>query len=208
MSGGTEGSLPDDALPDHPARSTDGFGDDLTIPDDLSSLTESSEPARTDPADEVTIPDDLSSLTASPDEPVTVALVVTQVAAAGPLAAACSLAKVDVDVVPSPVGALALLRDPRTAAAGAAAISKLLKAVPVVLLERRASQITATRWTAGEQGDELPAGLVLSDAPAVLEDLLLGGVSVSDLDGVVTSVGLSRWKAMRMLASSTRGPRR
>ncbi|HEX5332110.1 MAG TPA: hypothetical protein VFW79_05650 [Cellulomonas sp.] len=208
MSGGTEGSQPDDALPDDPARAADGFGDDLTIPDDLSSLTESPEPASTEPDGEVTIPDDLSSLTESADDPVTVALVVTQVAAAGPLAAACSLAKVDVDVVPSPVGALALLRDPRTAAAGAAAISKLLKAVPVVLLERRASQITATRWTAGEQGDELPAGLVLSDAPAVLEDLLLGGVSVGDLDGVVTSVGLSRWKAMRMLASSTRGPRR
>ena len=184
MSGDLEGSLPDDALAQSPVPAADGFPDEVTIPDDLSSLTESA------------------------DDPVTVALVVTQVAAAGPLAAACSLATVAVDVVPSQVGALALLRDPRAGASGAAAISKLLKAVPVVLLERRASQITATRWTAGEQGEEVPAGLVLSDAPAVLEDLLLGGVSVSDLDGVVTSVGLSRWKAMRMLASSTRGPRR
>ena len=208
MSGDLEGSLPDDALLNDPVPPSGSMPDDLTIPGDLSSLTEPADSARTESADDVTIPDDLSSLTQSPDDPVTVALVVTQVAAAGPLAAACSLAKVDVDVVPSPVGALALLRDPRTAASGAAAISRLLKTVPVVLLERRASQITATRWTAGEQGDELPAGLVLSDAPAVLEDLLLGGVSVGDLDGVVTSVGLSRWKAMRMLASSTRGPRR
>ncbi|HZL01753.1 MAG TPA: hypothetical protein VFC48_01375 [Cellulomonas sp.] len=192
MSGDVSASMPEDALGDDVVPQVEGLPDDLTIPDDLSSLTE--------PVD--------SSLTESADDAVTVALVVTQVAAAGPLAAACSLAKVDVDVVPSPVGALALLRDPRTAAEGAAAISRLLKTVPVVLLERRASQITATRWTAGERGDELPPGLVLSDAPAVLEDLLLGGVSVGDLDGVVTSVGLSRWKAMRMLASSTRGPRR
>lgn len=198
----------DDASPQVPVPPEDGFGDDLTVPDDLSSLLGSGDAGPAEPADDVTIPDDLSSLTAPAGDPVTVALVVTQVAAAGPLAAACALATVDVDVVPSPVGALALLRDPSTGSSGAAAISKLLKAVPVVLLERRASQITATRWTAGEQGDELPAGLVLSDAPAVLEDLLLGGVGVGDLDGVVTSVGLSRWKAMRILASSTRGQRR
>ena len=116
MSGDLEGSLPDDALAQSPVPAADGFPDEVTIPDDLSSLTESA------------------------DDPVTVALVVTQVAAAGPLAAACSLATVAVDVVPSPVGALALLRDPRAGASGAAAISKLLKAVPVVLLERRCTK--------------------------------------------------------------------
>lgn len=154
------------------------------------------------------VPDDLSALTdPAAAEPPTVTLVLTQVAAAAPLAAACALAGVAVDVVPSPVGALAVLRDPRTGPDGAAAISKLLKAVPVILLERRSGQITATRWAGGQQGDELPAGLVLSDAPAVLEDLLLGGASVGDLEGVVTSVGLSRWKAMRLLAQSARGTR-
>lgn len=154
------------------------------------------------------VPDDVSSLTdPAAAEPPSVTLVLTQVAAAGPLAAACALAGVDVDVVPSPVGALAVLRDARTGPAGAEAISKLLKTVPVILLERRSGQITATRWAGGQKGDELPAGLVLSDAPAVLEDLLLGGASVADLDGVVTSVGLSRWKAMRLLAQSARGKR-
>ncbi|MBB2925148.1 hypothetical protein [Cellulomonas cellasea] len=154
------------------------------------------------------VPDDLSSLTdpAAAEAP-SVTLVLTQVAAAAPLAAACALAGVAVDVVPSPVGALAVLRDPRTGPDGAAAISKLLKTVPVILLERRSGQITATRWAGGQKGDELPAGLVLSDAPPVLEDLLLGGASVADVDGVVTSVGLSRWKAMRLLAQSARGMR-
>jgi hypothetical protein len=154
------------------------------------------------------VPDDLSSLTdpAAAEAP-SVALVVTQVAAAGPLAAACALAGVAVDVVPTHIGALAVLRDARAGAAGAEAISKLLKTVPVILLERRSGQITATRWSGGQQGDELPPGLVLSDAPAVLEDLLLGGAAVADLEGVVTSVGLSRWKAMRLLAQSARGMR-
>ncbi|MFS0701416.1 hypothetical protein AB6N24_15710 [Cellulomonas sp. 179-A 4D5 NHS] len=163
-------------------------------------------PADDDPSS--TVPDDLASLTdpAAAEAP-SVTLVLTQVAAAAPLAAACALAGVAVDVVPSPVGALAVLRDPRTGPDGAAAISKLLKTVPVILLERRSGQITATRWAGGQKGEELPAGLVLSDAPAVLEDLLLGGASVGDVEGVVTSVGLSRWKAMRLLAQSARGTR-
>ena len=77
MSGDLEGSSPDDALAQSPVPAADGFPEDLTIPDDLSSLMESA------------------------DDPVTVALVVTQVAVAGPLAAACSLATVEVDVVPN-----------------------------------------------------------------------------------------------------------
>jgi hypothetical protein len=191
VSGTTGTPLPDDGnVPDGNVPDVGDASEDDALPDGL------------------TIPDDLSSLGAADDDPVTVAIVVTQVAAAGPLAAACSLANLAIDVVSSPVGALALPRDPHTAAEAAEVISRLLKTVPVVLLERRASQITATRWEAGAQGDELPPGLVLSDAPAVLEDLLLGGVQVGDLTGVVTSVGLSRWRAMRMLASSRRGTRR
>jgi hypothetical protein len=164
-----------------------------------------SSPAAPDAATDV--PDDLSSLTAPPAEDPSVTLVLTQVAAAAPLAAACALAGVQVDVVPSHVGAIAVLRDARSGADAATAISKLLKTVPVILLERRSGQITATRWAGGQQGDELPAGLVLSDAPPVLEDLLLGSAQIGDVEGVVTSVGLSRWKAMRLLAQSARGSR-
>lgn len=154
--------------------------------------------------DDFEVPDDLSSLLDGPDEEPSVALVITQVAVPAPLAAACAISKVGVDVVPTEIGAIAVLRDPRAAAEGAGAISKLLRTLPVVLLERREGQITATRWTAGERGDKLPAGLVLSDAPAVLEDLLLGSVQAGDLDGVVTSVGMSRWQAMRTIASSAK----
>lgn len=153
---------------------------------------------------DIVVPDDLSGLLDGPGEPPSVALVLTQVGVPAPLAAACALAKVDVDVVPSPVGAIAVLRDAAAAPAGAAAISKLLRTVPVVLLERREGRITATRWTGGEQGDTLPAGLVLSDAPPVLEELLLDDVDPTSLDDVVTSVGLSRWQATRMLAGGVR----
>ena len=154
--------------------------------------------------DDFEVPDDLSSLLDGPAEDPSVVLVITQVAAPAPLAAACAIAKVDVDVVPTSIGAIAALRDPRAAADGAAAISKLLRAVPVILLERREGQITASRWAGGERDGDLPAGLVLSDAPAVLEDLLLGSVQAGEVEGVVTSVGMSRWQAMRLIAGSAR----
>ncbi|MCC2335176.1 hypothetical protein [Cellulomonas wangsupingiae] len=151
---------------------------------------------------DVQVPDDLSGLTAA--QSPTVAVVVTQVAVADALAAACSLAGVDVDAVPSPVGALAVLRDPAAGLPAAGAVSRLLRQAPVVLLERRDGKITASQWVGGEHQKDLPAGLVLSGAPPVLEDLLLGELPVGEVEGVVSSVGLSRWKAMRMLAAHRR----
>ncbi len=144
------------------------------------------------------VPDDLSGLD---DERPTVALVVTPVAVAEPLAAACALAKVPADAVPSPVGAIAVLRDPAAGAAGAAAVSQLLRQVPVVLVERRESRMSASQWIGGARTRDLPPGLVLADAPEVLEDLLLGGAEAPAIEGSVTSVGMSRLAAMRMLAS-------
>ena len=90
----------------------------------------------------------------------------------------------------------------------AVAVSRLLKGVPVVLLVRAAGQIAASRWLDGEQGDELRPGLVMNTAPEVVEDLLLGTTPAADVPGVVSSVGLSRLRAMRMLAASARANRR
>jgi len=143
------------------------------------------------------VPDDLSGL----DEPVDVALVVTPVAAPEPLAAACALAGVAADAVPSAVGAIAVLRDAATGPDGAGAVSRLLRQVPVVLLQRREHEISASQWVNGEQARDLPSGLVLAEAPAVLEDLLLGGAAASGVEGAVTSVGMSRFRAMRVLAA-------
>jgi len=152
------------------------------------------------------IPDDLSAL----EEDVTLALVLTQVASAPALAAAGALNGLAIDAVDSPVGAIAICRD-RTGpgpAKVASVLSATVKGVPVVLLLRRGGQVTAQRWVDGEAGDDLPAGLVLSDAPAILEELVLGTSDVAGLSGTVTSVGISRWKAMRMLAAQARSARR
>lgn len=196
--------------PGGPERPDDDFG--FEIPDDLSGLDGLDAAPAEQPdgaAPSVDVPDDLSGLEAAaaePDEPV-VAVVVTQVAGAKALAAACSLAGVDVDAVPSPVGALAVLRDASDAtrtAEAAAAVSRMLRTSPVILMDRRAGRIQASRWSAGEKEDDLAAGLVLSGAPEVLDDLLVGGTAVGDVDGVETSVGMSRWAAMRALSAGGR----
>ncbi len=188
--------------PDGGTRPEGDLPHDLSVPDDLSSLEEASDDRP--PLDEV--PDDLSSL----EEEVTLALVLTQVASAEALAAAGALHGLAIDAVDSPVGAIAVCRDrggsgPATVASS---LSATVKGVPVVLLLRRGGQVTAQRWLNGEPGDDLPAGLVLSDAPAIIEDLVLGTTTVADLSGTVTSVGVSRWKAMRMLAAQARSARR
>ena len=134
------------------------------------------------------------------------AVVLTQVAVAEGLAAACALGKVAVDVVPSPIGAFAVCReaDEDGAAKAAAVISQLLKQIPVVLIERRDGQVSASRWELGERVSDLAAGLMLDGAPDELEDLMLGTRTVADFDGVVSSVGMSRLKAVRLLAGAAR----
>ncbi|RYV52507.1 hypothetical protein [Pengzhenrongella frigida] len=153
----------------------------------------------------MSVPDDASSLLGE----VAFALVLTPVAGAEALAATCAIAKIAADVVPSPVGALAVCRvtssDAPAAAAGA--LSRLLRGVPLVLIERREGQLSASRWLDGDRGDDLAPGLVLNDAPEVLEDLVLGSTTPAELDGVVSSVGMSRLKAMRVLAAAARAAR-
>jgi hypothetical protein len=84
----------------------------------------------------------------------------------------------------------------------------LLKGVPVVLLVRDGGRVAASRWLDGARGDDIAAGLVLSGAPDVLEDLLLGTTAPGDVPGVVSSTELSRFRAVRMLAASARANRR
>jgi hypothetical protein len=140
----------------------------------------------------------------------TAAVVLTQVAVPEALAAACALAALPVDAVPTPIGCLAWCRDSTEGgpAAVARAVSTLLPGVPALLLEQRAGQIAATRWAGGDEGAPMSPGLVLDGAPAVVERLLLGQVSAADQPGVVTSVGMSRWKATRTLAAVSRAARR
>lgn len=138
------------------------------------------------------------------------AVVLTQVAVPQALAAACALQRLPVDVVPTPIGALASCRDTSQGAPGAVAraVSALLPGVPVLLLEQRDGQLAASRWSGGAEGAAMSPGLVLDGAPAVVEQLLLGQTTAADQPGVVTSVGMSRWRATRTLAAVSRATRR
>lgn len=184
--------MSDSPKPDNDGSSNTPTGDDL--PDlDLGDLE---------------IPDDLSSLTGS-GEPEFAALI-TQIAGAEPLAAASSLAQLDLDAVPTPVGAVGVLRDlsgdaPEQAAA---AVSQLVRGVPLVLVTRTGEQLTAVRFADGVRGDELAPGLVLGGAPEDVVDLLTGATGVADLDGVVRSTSISKFKAVRMLTSAARKARK
>ncbi|ACZ30340.1 hypothetical protein Xcel_1309 [Xylanimonas cellulosilytica DSM 15894] len=154
--------------------------------------------------DDIVIPDDLSSLTAPQERELAVLL--TQVADAEALAAACALAEIDVDALPSPVGALAVLRDTAGEAPeqAAAAISKLVAGAALVLVTRAEGQLTCVRYQGGVAEGNLPPGLVLSGAPEALEDLLTGQIGVADLPGGIASGGIGRLKAMRMLTGIAR----
>lgn len=158
---------------------------------------------------DIEIPDDLSGLTGA-RRAAELAVLITQVAEAEPLAAACALADIDVDVVPTPVGALGVLRDtsddlPNRAAVS---ISQLVAGVPLVLVTRWGEQLTCVRYVDGTDDGELPPGLVLGGAPDALEDLLTGHLTLADLPGVVSSTGIGRLKAVRMLSQVARKGRK
>ncbi|WP_250446692.1 hypothetical protein [Actinotalea sp. C106] len=144
------------------------------------------------------------------EELAAAAVVLTKVAVAEGLAAACATSKVAVDAVPTAIGALAVCREtaPGEPERAAQVISKLLQHTPVVLLTQRDGQMTATRWAEGVQDEEIAPGLMLDGAPAEVEALLLGQVRAEDLPGAVSSVGMSRWRAVRILAGAARAARR
>lgn len=185
-------------MSDSPRPENDGSSSSTPAGDDLPDFD----------LDSIEIPDDLSSLTGS-GEPEFAALI-TQIAGAEPLAAASSLAQLDLDAVPTSIGAVGVLKDlagdaPEQAAA---AISQLVRGVPLVLVTRTGEQMTAVRFADGVRGDELAPGLVLGGAPENVVDLLTGATGVADLDDVVGSTSISKFKAVRMLTSAARKARR
>jgi hypothetical protein len=137
------------------------------------------------------------------------AVVLTQVASPEGLAAACAMSSVPVDAVPTEIGALAVCRStaPREPQRAAQVIWQVLRNTPVVLVVQRDGQMTATRWSGGTEGDELSPALMLDGAPAAVEQILLGQAVAGDLPGTVSSVGMSRLRAVRILAVAARAAR-
>ncbi|WP_285101539.1 hypothetical protein [Promicromonospora sp. MEB111] len=185
-------------MSDSPRPANDGSDSTTPAGDDLPDFD----------LENLEIPDDLSSLTGTGEPEF--AAIITQIAGAEPLAAASSLAQLDLDAVPTPVGAVGVLRDRSGDAPerAAAAISQLVRGVPLVLVTRTGEQMTAVRFADGVRGDELAPGLVLGGAPENVVDLLTGATAVADVDGVVGSDSISKFKAMRMLTSAARKARK
>lgn len=187
----------------------DEFGEGFSVPDDLSSLTADHPGAAGS--------DTTDAGPAAPAAPADaevpehkIAIILTQVATAEALAAACAVNKLVVDAVPSPLGAYAICRDTSAGAPAelARAVSALVKSVPLILFEASGGQVKASQWQGGQRVGDMPAALVLDGAPHEFEDLLLGSTTVHDLKGVVSSAGMSRWKAMRALAGKPGKPRK
>ncbi len=131
-------------------------------------------------------------------------VLLTQVATAEALAAACAMSGMKVWAVESPIGAYAVTQPRQDGQQLAASLTALAKQAPAILITNAQGHMTAEQWEGGQKIGTLPPALVLDGAPHELEDLLLGQVDVATLDGVVDAAKISRFKAMRMLAKSAR----
>ncbi|PWJ50251.1 hypothetical protein SAMN06264364_12361 [Quadrisphaera granulorum] len=90
-------------------------------------------------------------------------------------------------------------------------LSRMLRGLDVVLLlaegeQGQEGQVTAQTWRGGQQvPDGRPAGLLLATWPGDVLRLLLGSLEVSEVSGAATSVGRSRWSAVRGMLRARRG---
>lgn len=216
-----EDDFPEDGFPsefsdDESAGLDFSILNDFHIPDDLSELDNAPPPIVHE--DEVgniyeepnvNLDAELAAITGESRE---LALLLTPVIDARPLAAVLALVGIGADCVPTPSGAVVVLPDkdgdqPNQAAK---ALSRALAQTSILLVTKATGQLTAERYTAGVSQGEVPAGLIVAGASGVVEDLLVGAASARELPGVVTSVGLTRAKAMLWLgaaAGSARGRR-
>ncbi len=169
-------------------------------------------PAGTDPADG----DATSDEGAGPVEPVvihTTAVVLTAVRQAKVLASLLSLAGIEAAVVPSARGAIAvryveqlesetdpgelLSGIPLEAEALGASLSVAARSEVVLLAARVqevggeiSGQVKARRYRGGQIVEEPPPGLVLAQADAVAERLLIGLVQAPQVQGYISSSDL------------------
>jgi len=156
-----------------------------------------SQPAQ--PAPPMDFDSELAEMTGEKYELV---MLLTPVADARALAAACALVGLDVIAVPNPSGAVAILKDTSGDAPERAgsALSGLLPSFPVLLLTKASGQLTATRFIGGQPPQEVPAGLLVAGASGIVEDLIIGQTTPAQVPGAVSSAGVSRTKAMMWLA--------
>ncbi|MEH3076366.1 MAG: hypothetical protein PGN11_06750 [Quadrisphaera sp.] len=86
----------------------------------------------------------------------------------------------------------------------------MLRGLDVVLLltegeQGQEGQVTAQTWRGGQQvADGRPAGLLLATWPGDVLRLLLGSIEAADVSGAASSVGRSRWTAVRGMLRARR----
>jgi len=150
------------------------------------------------------------------------AVVLTPIASAQVLAALCSMAKVEADIIPTKRGALAAKvittsgeLDPEELLSGAPAEAKELAAtlsgttkLGVVLLTARLGEdqdgitgtISARSFDKGTEGEEVAPGLILAQSDDVVEQILVGSLDPAEAPGRVVPGEMSRWQAARLMA--------
>ena len=146
----------------------------------------------------------------------TVALL-TPIANGKVLAAMCALNGAKCDVIEVPQGTFAVMLDDSEGSADRAALAATAIHRDIVLLamERRAGQVTITRWAHGARGEDIPPGLALDQAPAGVQGLMLGATTIEELLAQDPSkvhsgrVGRLRafWRLRRLAAQAKREQR-
>jgi hypothetical protein len=136
-------------------------------------------------------------------------MVVTGVPDAGVLAGTLRLAGAALPsgstAVPTGGGAVVIAVVDRAGADDlASTVSSVLRGVPVLLLAREGSQLSASRWADGRQGATVAPGLVMSSLDDTVEGLLLGRSAPDDVAGAIEVGRLGRWRAARLLAAARR----
>jgi hypothetical protein len=143
----------------------------------------------------------------------TVALL-TPIANGKALAAVCALNGVQGRVLETSVGAFAVLDDTSDGATDKAGevVSAFVKLEPILAMERRAGQITVTRWLAGDKGDQLAPGFALDQAPGAIVTLMTGSQTIDELaeahPGKVFDARMGRFAAFRELRKLSKQARR
>lgn len=133
-----------------------------------------------------------------------IAVVLTPIKSAAALAGICAMLGIEAHVIPSSNGALAALTitgevdetelllsgAPAQAVQMAEKLSRATKAQTLLLTanlgtgdEGPTGNISGREYTAGEPGQQVPAGLILASADDVLEALLIGTLDPADAPG-------------------------
>jgi hypothetical protein len=138
----------------------------------------------------------------------------TTIANGDVLAAICALNGCRCDVIEIRGGTLAVLVNATEGAAARAArgVSLVAKEATMLAMERRAGQLSVVRFKGGVEGETLPPGLALDQAPEAVVSLMTGAVTIEELieksPGRVHSGRFGRMRAVLKLRKLAREGKR